>query len=115
MRTGPAIRMLLASSVTAVWLSGCGSVPFRYEGADAATLAGEFMSGTNSVIVMEVNGERREPPFSPAPIKVRPGLLRVGLNLHGFYRYSTSCVEIDATPGSFYQFSVAVEQDGFRL
>jgi hypothetical protein len=36
------MKPLAASLLAAAFLTGCGAVPFRYEGPDAVTLAGEF-------------------------------------------------------------------------
>jgi len=107
----PAIALLAAAV-----LSGCGAVPFRYDGPDAATIAGTYVSASKSMII-EVNGERRAPPFSPAPLKVRPGLLRVGVNLHNVsgQLFGAECFELQAAPGSYHQFAVATERSGFLV
>jgi hypothetical protein len=101
--------------VSAALLAGCGAVPFRYDGPGAATLAGEF--GASKSMIIEVNGERREPPYSPAPITVRPGLLRVGVNLHNVsgQLFGADCFELDAAPGSYHEFSVTTQRDGFLV
>lgn len=103
---------LLATAV----LAGCGSVPFRYDGPDGATLSGDYLAASKTMII-EVNGDRRQPPFSPAPIKVRPGLLRVGVNLHNVsgQLFGAGCFEVEAAPGSFHKFSVTTERDGFLV
>jgi hypothetical protein len=112
---GEPMKACLASVAAAAILTGCGSVPFRYEGADAATIAGEFAA--NKSIIVEVNGQRRDPPFLPNALKVRPGLLRVGINLHNItgQLFSTGCFEIEAPPGSYHQFTAMVEQGGFLV
>jgi hypothetical protein len=107
------IISLLAASL----LAGCGAIPFRYDGPDAATIAGQFKATAAKSIIVEVNGERRDPPFSTAPIKVRPGLLRVGLNLHNVTNqlFAAQCFELHAAPGSFHRFSVSAEKAGFLV
>jgi hypothetical protein len=105
----------IISLVAATLVAGCGAVPFRYDGPDAATLAGEF--GASKTMVVEVNGQRREPPYAPGPIKVRPGLLRVGINLHDVsgQRFGAECIELEAQAGSLYRFSVSAESNGFLV
>jgi len=100
---------------TAATLVGCGAVPFRYDGPDAATLAGQF--GASKSMIVEVNGQRRELPYAPGPIKVRPGLLRVGINLHDLSGkfFGAECIELHAEAGAFDLFSVATEREGFRV
>jgi hypothetical protein len=107
-----AFTTLFAAAV----LAGCGAVPFRYEGPDAATLSGEFLSASKTM-VMEVNGLRREPGFSSVEIKVRPGLLRVGVNLHNIsgQLFGAECFQFEVEPGSYHQFSAQTEKNGFLV
>jgi hypothetical protein len=109
------MKPLPACFLAAALLAGCGTVPFRYDGPDAATIVGDF--GASKSMIIEVNGERREPPYSPAPVKVRPGVLKVGVNLHNFsgQLFGAECVELDAAPGSFHQITVTTETNGFLL
>jgi hypothetical protein len=90
-------------------------VPFRYDGPDAATLAGEF--AMNKAMVVEVNGQARELPRSFSPVKVRPGLLRVGVQFNNVsgQLLTAECFEIEAAPGSYYQFTSTVEAGGFLV
>jgi hypothetical protein len=105
------------SLLAATCIVGCGAVPFRYDGPDAATLAGHYAIGKATSSVVEVNGQHRELPFTFEPIKVRAGLLKVGVHF-----YSTNgglrtggCFELDAAPGGYYEFSSSVEDGGFLV
>jgi hypothetical protein len=102
--------------VSATVLAGCAAVPFRYEGPDAATLSGEFLSASKTM-VMEVNGLRRDLGFSAVEFKVRPGVLRVGVNLHNIsgQLFGAECFELDVAPGSYHQFSAQTQTDGFLV
>jgi hypothetical protein len=109
------VKAPIISLVAATFVAGCGAVPFRYDGPDAATLAGEF--GASKTMVVEVNGQRREQPYAPGPIKVRPGLLRVGINLHDVsgQLFGAECIEMEAQAGSLYRFSVSTKSNGFLV
>jgi hypothetical protein len=109
-----ACLLLLAA---AALVAGCGAVPFRYDGPDAATLAGHYAIGKATSSVVEVNGQHRELPFTFEPIKVRAGLLKVGVHLYssnGDLR-TGGCFEVDAAPGGYYQFSSSVVEGGFLV
>lgn len=102
--------------IATVLLSGCGTVPSKYEGDDAASVSGVFLAASKTAIV-EINGQRRGPPYWPVPIKVKPGLVTVGLNvwnvsgqLHAF-----GCFEIDAAPASYHEFAAKTVDGGFDV
>jgi hypothetical protein len=103
------------SLLAAAMLAGCGAVPFRYESANAATLAGadvlDWSSRTITMIV-EVNGQASGLPYTSRPITVRPGLLKVGVHLSGGGT-GAGCFEVNAAPGGYYQFSSKQVENGY--
>jgi hypothetical protein len=104
--------------VAAAMLAGCGSVPYRYEGSDAATLAGDDNLGwatRTTTMVVELNGQHRGLIHFNHPINVRPGVLKVGVHFTGGGARGGGCFEVDAAPGGYYQFSSIQVEGGFLV
>jgi hypothetical protein len=113
------MKASVAGCLAAVILGGCGSVPYRYDGSDAATLAGaDILDWTNrsTTMVVEVNGQHRGLPYTIHPITVRPGVLKVGVHFRGGGgALSAGCFEVNAAAGGYYQFTSTVVDGGFLV
>jgi hypothetical protein len=113
------MKASVAVCLAAAVVAGCGSVPYRYEGSDAATLAGaDILDWTNrtTTMVVEVNGQPRGLPYVIHPIRVRPGVLKVGVHFTGGGgALSAGCFEVNAAAGGYYQFTSTIVPGGFLV
>jgi hypothetical protein len=111
------MKAFVVPFLAAAIFAGCASLPDRYEGTDAATLAGadvlDWTSRTTTMVV-ELNGQPRRLPYTLYPINVRPGVLKVGVQFRGGGT-GAGCFEVHAAPGGHYQFSSTQVEDGFLV
>jgi len=110
-------KAAVVSLVAAAALAGCSTPPYRYDGSDAATLAGDIDWSTMTVtLVVELNGQARSVPHSHQAVSVRPGLLKAGVHFaHRGVVRSAGCFEVNAVPGTAYQFTSAPVEGGFLV
>jgi hypothetical protein len=110
-------KAAVVSLLAAAALAGCSTPPYRYDGSDAASLAGDIDWSTMTVtLVVELNGQVRSIPHSHHAVSVRPGLLKAGVHLaKGGVVRSAGCFEVNAIPGASYQFTSVPVEDGFLV
>ena len=112
------MKPFLGAIAAAALLAGCSAPPYRYDGADAATLAGDDAlrwADRTLTMVVELNGQPARLPYTIHPVMVRPGVLKVGVHVKSGGALSAACFEVEATPGGYYQFSATPVQDGFAV